>query len=99
MNKALSGKKTLEKINPTIEIAALTERMDEARLPQLVKTADIVLDCTDNFRTRLSINRICMSLGKPLVSGAVVAFDGRYRYTTPAEAILPLCLRSRRSAL
>lgn len=89
MNKAESGKKTLEKINPTIDIAALTERMDETRLPELVETADIVLDCTDNFKTRLSINRICMTLRKPLVSGAVVAFDGQISVYDPRQSNSP----------
>ena len=83
MNKAESGKKTLEQINPTIDIVALTERLDETCLPDLIETADIVLDCTDNFRTRLAINRVCMALKKPLVSGAVVGFDGQLSVYDP----------------
>lgn len=89
MNKAESGKKTLEKINPTIDIVTVTERMDETTLPKLVETADIVLDCTDNFKTRLSINRICMALSKPLVSGAVVAFDGQISVYDPRKSDSP----------
>ncbi|EEO28495.1 hypothetical protein OFAG_01648 [Oxalobacter formigenes HOxBLS] len=83
MNKAESGKTTLERINPTIDIVTVTQRMDEDCLPALVETADVVLDCTDNFKTRLSINRTCMSQGKPLVSGAVVGFDGQISVYDP----------------
>ncbi len=89
MNKAESGKKTLEQINPTIEIGTVTERMDENSLPAWIETADVVLDCTDNFKTRLSVNRVCMALGKPLVSGAVVRFDGQISVYDPRQETSP----------
>lgn len=63
-NKAESGKQTLTGINPTIDIVTITDRMDETSLPELVRTADVVLDCTDNFKTRLIVNRACMAAGR-----------------------------------
>ncbi|ARQ45172.1 HesA/MoeB/ThiF family protein [Oxalobacter formigenes] len=82
-NKAESGKQTLTGINPTIDIVTITDRMDETSLPELVRTADVVLDCTDNFKTRLIVNRACMAAGVPLVSGAVVQFDGQISVYDP----------------
>ncbi|MBS4099299.1 MAG: ThiF family adenylyltransferase, partial [Sulfuricella sp.] len=38
---------------------------------------DIVLDASDNFATRHAVNRVCVRLRKPLVSGAAVRFDGQ----------------------
>ncbi len=75
--KALSGKQTLEGINPTIEINALVERVDDQRLLELVRQADVVLDCCDNFKTRHAVNRACVAAGVPLVSGAAIRFDGQ----------------------
>src|SRR5262249_10291272 len=43
----------------------------------LVVTADVVLDCSDNFATRHAVNRACVAAQKPLVSGAAVRFDGQ----------------------
>ena len=43
----------------------------------LVASADIILDCTDNFATRHAINRACVHHKKPLVSGAAIRFDGQ----------------------
>jgi molybdopterin/thiamine biosynthesis adenylyltransferase len=37
----------------------------------------VVLDCTDNFKTRHAVNRACVAHGVPLVSGAVIRFDGQ----------------------
>jgi len=77
MSKVGSGKQTLELINPEIEIHILQERASEARLHELIAEADMVLDCCDNFATRHAINRACVSLKKPLVSGAAISFDGQ----------------------
>lgn len=75
--KVASAKKTLSDINPEVNVVALRERADEARLTQLAATADVVLDCSDNFPTRYALNRVCVKLGKPLVSGAATRFDGQ----------------------
>jgi molybdopterin/thiamine biosynthesis adenylyltransferase len=89
VSKALSGKATLAEINPTIEIVALTERLAELRLDELVKSADIVLDCTDNFATRHAINRACATHRVPLVSGAAIRFDGQVAVFDTRKANAP----------
>jgi molybdopterin/thiamine biosynthesis adenylyltransferase len=78
MAKAESGQQALQAINPDIEIvplAATPVRRSAGRA--LVASADIVLDCTDNFATRHAINRACVHHRKPLVSGAAIRFDGQ----------------------
>jgi adenylyltransferase/sulfurtransferase len=75
--KACSGRDTLAQLNPEIEVNAITERLEGERLVQLVASADVVLDCSDNFATRHAVNRACVQLRKPLVSGAGVRFDGQ----------------------
>ena len=76
-SKVHSGKITLTQINPTIQLIALAERADDIRLNQLIQNADVVLDCSDNFITRHTINRVCVSHKVPLVSGAAIRFDGQ----------------------
>jgi len=75
--KAVSGKNTIARYNPEIDVVALQERAEGARLEELVAGADVVLDCCDNFATRHAVNRACVKLGKPLVSGAAIRFDGQ----------------------
>ena len=77
MAKAESGKQALSAINPEIEIIPLQQRLSGAALDALVASADLVLDCTDNFATRHAINRACVHHRKPLVSGAAIRFDGQ----------------------
>ena len=75
--KADSGKDTLAELNPEVAVTAIAERLEGARLAQAVASADVVLDCSDNFATRHGVNRACVQHGKPLVSGAAVRFDGQ----------------------
>lgn len=77
MAKVNSGKHTLERINPDIQITALQERAQDGRLEELVSQASIVLDCCDNFATRQAVNAACVRYRVPLVSGAAISFDGQ----------------------
>jgi molybdopterin-synthase adenylyltransferase len=75
--KAVSALSTLAGINPDTKVIAISERAEDALLSKLVAQADIVLDCSDNFATRYALNRACLQLKKPLVSGAATRFDGQ----------------------
>ncbi len=75
--KAHSMAQAMAQINPDVTVIAITERADAALLDALVPTADVVLDCTDNFQTRHAINRACVQHAKPLVSGAALQLDGQ----------------------
>jgi molybdopterin/thiamine biosynthesis adenylyltransferase len=75
--KARSAAETLATLNPDVRVDALEERAGPERLAALVRTADVVLDCSDNFATRHALNRACVAHRKPLVSGAGIRFDGQ----------------------
>lgn len=76
-SKVSSAQHALAEINPDVKVTALNERIADARLLELVALADIVLDCSDNFATRYALNRACLQLNKPLVSGAAIRFSGQ----------------------
>jgi len=75
--KVESGRDTLAALNPEVEVIARRERLEGPRLEEVVAGVDLVLDCSDNFATRHAVNRACVRLRKPLVSGAAVRFDGQ----------------------
>jgi len=76
-NKALSGKETLQQLNPEIQITALTEKLDQQDLLKQAQQADVVIDGTDNFDSRFLINKVCVSAQTPLVSGAAIRMEGQ----------------------
>ena len=75
--KVASAAATIAAINPDVQVQPLEERAGPERLSALVRTADVVLDCSDNFATRHALNRACVAHRKPLVSGAGIRFDGQ----------------------
>ena len=77
MAKTASAQRTLAGINPEISVRAINERVSGPRFDELVRPADVVIDCSDNFATRHALNRACVAHAKPLVSGAGVRFDGQ----------------------
>lgn len=75
--KAESGRDALQRLNPETRVEVIARRLEGADLEAEVAKADVVLDCCDNFATRHAVNRACVKLSKPLVSGAAVRFDGQ----------------------
>lgn len=75
--KAESARDAIAAINPEVLVRPLVLRADAQELDELVRDADVVVDCCDNFATRHAINRACFAHGKPLVSGAAIRFDGQ----------------------
>lgn len=75
--KVESARQALLSLNPELNVFALAERADAARLDALVADADVVLDCSDNFATRHALNAACVRHRVPLVSGAAIRFDGQ----------------------
>jgi molybdopterin-synthase adenylyltransferase len=77
VNKAHSASQGIAAINPEVRVTCITQRADATLLAQLVATADVVIDCCDNFATRHAVNAACVAHKKPLVSGAAIRFDGQ----------------------
>ena len=75
--KVASAKIMLEHLNPGVKITAIEAHADDSRLATIIPNVDVVVDCTDNFKTRHLINRQCVAFKKPLVSGAAIQFDGQ----------------------
>jgi molybdopterin-synthase adenylyltransferase len=92
--KATSAQASIAAINPDVQVTPLIERADAARLDALVAEADVVLDCSDNFKTRHAVNAACVKHKKPLVSGAAIGFDGQISVydTRTADAPCYACI-------
>lgn len=77
MPKVESAKLMAQALNPEVNFIAHHQRFDDAALEQLIQEVDLVLECTDNFKTRQQLNRICFKHRVPMVSAAAIRFDGQ----------------------
>jgi adenylyltransferase/sulfurtransferase len=79
----------LHRLNPDVTIEMLPCRLAGPSLREKIRGVDVVLDCSDNFETRFAINAACVEMGKPLVTGAVIRFEGQLAVFTPGSADQP----------
>lgn len=75
--KVESAKQTLLNLNPDIQITTYAERLNDKNLSSEIELADVVIDGTDNFTTRFSINKKCVENNTTLVSGAAIRMEGQ----------------------
>lgn len=75
--KVLSAAKTMRAINPDVDVVPHQLRIGPENASELMADHDIVVDGSDNFETRFLINDAAFFAGKPVVSGAILRFDGQ----------------------
>ncbi len=76
-SKVSSAETTLKGLNPDVRITQIKNRLEGDLLEQVVVSADVVVDASDNFNTRFAVNQSCLKNKKPLVSGAAIRMEGQ----------------------
>ncbi len=77
MSKVASAAESIARLNDTVRVTTLDQRLEGDALDAAVKGADVILDCTDNFSTRFAINAAAVKYKVPLVSGAAIRLEGQ----------------------
>ena len=67
----------LKKINPNIKFKSFEKKLSGKNIHSIAKDFDLIVDGSDNFRTRFLINDYCLLKKKILVSGAISKFEGQ----------------------
>ena len=75
--KVEAAKRRLQLINPDLSITCFSDRLDQSKLLSVIESVSVVIDATDNFTSRLAINRAAVQAGVPLVTGAAIRFEGQ----------------------
>jgi adenylyltransferase/sulfurtransferase len=90
--KALSAEEKLRNLNSDIKVEAISERLDEDNGEELLRGADVVLDCLDNFPTRFLLNKLCHRLEIPLIHSVIFGLEGRITTIVPGKTPCLSCL-------
>ena len=75
--KTESARARLRGINPHVEVDAIDAELTSANALQIIGEYDLVIDGTDNFKTRYLTNDACVLLGRPNIYGSVLRFEGQ----------------------
>lgn len=83
LSKVQSAKQFIGNLNSHVIVNTHDHEMTEQELAVLIQSADIVLDCTDNSKSRCLHNRLCVEHITPLISAAAIRFEGQLMVVDP----------------
>ena len=75
-SKVSVAAKKLREINPYTKIKIYKSRLTKNNIKNIIKNYEIIIDGSDNFKTKFLINDYCIKLKKKLITGAISKFDG-----------------------
>ena len=75
-DKATTAVKKLKKINPNIKLQSFNKKLTSKNINKIASKYKLIIDGSDNFKTRFLINDYCLKNKKILISGAISKFDG-----------------------
>jgi len=92
MLKTESAKKTIQALNPDVNVTLYNEKMDSSNIMSLIKDYDYVVDGSDNFPTRYLVNDACVMKNKTLIHGSIYRFEGQVTVFKPSDGPCYRCL-------
>ena len=90
--KTESARKTIEALNPDVDVVEHNFRLDSGNIVELLSDYDVIVDGADNFPTRYLLNDASVRLRKPVVSASILSFDGQISTFVPFEGPCYRCL-------
>ncbi len=91
--KAESAKRTIEALNPDVNVEVFAERMTSENVDRILGAGwDVIVDGADNFPTRYLLNDASVWHGIPVVHGSIFRFEGQVTVFKPGEGPCYRCL-------
>lgn len=96
--KAVAAAAAVTRINSEVEVRPVVADVTPDNVERLVEDAQVVLDGTDNFETRLLLNDVCVKRGVPWIYGGAIGSTGMSMTVLPGETPCFRCTFPRRPA-
>jgi len=92
--KVISGKETINAINPDVNVVTYNERATAANILDIIKDKDydFIIDGTDNFPVKFLINDACVMLQKPFSHAGIIRFQGQTMTYVPGQGPCYRCV-------
>ena len=89
--KVDSAEQAINALNPDVKVVKYQTRLDASNIMEIIEGYDIVVDGVDNFPTRYLLNDATVRLKIPVVSAAILGFEGQLSVFAPYDGpVLPL---------
>jgi len=90
--KVDSAEQSIHEINPDVEVVKYQTRLDASNIMEIIEGYDVIVDGVDNFPTRYLLNDATVRLRIPVVSAAILGFDGQLSVFAPYEGPCYRCI-------
>jgi sulfur-carrier protein adenylyltransferase/sulfurtransferase len=90
-SKAELARAAIARLNPEVRVEIRTGRFEAGNALELVRAHDVVVDCSDNFRTKFLINDAAVLARRPAVFASVYQYEGQIQVYKPETS--HACLR------
>lgn len=90
--KVDSAEEAIRDLNPDVRVEKYATRLDASNIMEIVPGWDVIVDGVDNFPTRYLLNDATVRLGIPVVSAAILGFEGQLSVFKPHEGPCYRCL-------
>ena len=94
--KAVAAAAAVARINSEVEVRPVVADVTPDNVERLVEDAQVVLDGTDNFETRLLVNDACVKRAVPWIYGGAIGSTGMSMTVLPGETPCFRCTFPRR---
>ncbi len=90
--KVDSAQETIRALNPDVKVVKYQTRLDASNIMEIIEGYDVIVDGVDNFPTRYLLNDATVRLGIPVVSAAILGFEGQLSVFKPHDGPCYRCL-------
>jgi len=90
--KVDSAAEVINDLNPDVTVVKYPTRLDASNIMEIIEGWDIIVDGVDNFPTRYLLNDATVRLRIPVVSAAILGFEGQLSVFKPYEGPCYRCL-------
>jgi molybdopterin/thiamine biosynthesis adenylyltransferase/rhodanese-related sulfurtransferase len=90
--KVDSAAEAIKALNPEVSVIGYPTRLDASNIMEIIEGWDIIVDGVDNFPTRYLLNDASVRLGIPVVSAAILGFEGQLSVFAPGRGPCYRCL-------
>jgi len=90
--KVDSAERAIKALNPDVDVVKYQTRLDASNIMEIIEGYDVIVDGVDNFPTRYLLNDASVRLKIPVVSAAILGFEGQLSVFAPYEGPCYRCL-------
>jgi sulfur-carrier protein adenylyltransferase/sulfurtransferase len=90
--KVDSAERAVKALNPDVNVVKYQTRLDASNIMEIIDGYDVIVDGVDNFPTRYLLNDASVRLKIPVVSAAILGFEGQLSVFAPYEGPCYRCL-------